>query len=193
LDKAKRFSIKKRLESSIKEHSESLEVFFRQGFGRGISGPVPNFEKHQAWAERVRAIITLNDNDRATRKAFGAFNFNADDPRNWGALLRLFAEMLEPEIDELVIGPKSAGAKKKWTFEKRMDLVLEIDRLRQNSPAKLSDPQACRRIIDPAKPMRVPQSKVEALVKQAVTGRRDWRRRAKNGAVELPAFLKKRK
>jgi hypothetical protein len=191
--KAKRASIKKRLESSIKEHSRPLEVFFRQGFGRGIRGPVPSFEKHRAWAERVRSILTFSDDDRATRKAFDAFDFDVDDPRNWGALLRVFAKILEPELDDLANGPKSAGAKLKWTFAKRVDLVLKIQGLRQNSPTKLPDHQACRRIIDPIKPMRVPEKKVVALVRQAVAGRREWRRRAKNGKAELPAFLKKGK
>lgn len=191
--KPQQISIKKRLQTSIKRHSLFVEVSFRKGFGRGISGPVPSFEDRTAWAQRVRRILSLSNSDRATKKAFDAFGFDADDPRNWGSLLRVFAEMLEPELDDLAIGPKSAGRKMEWSFERRKDLVLEIDRMRRTSSAKLTDHQACRKILDPKAPTRVLKSKVDALVKQAVTGRRHWRRRAENGFVELPAFLKKGK
>lgn len=192
--KANRISIKKRLQTSIKAHSTPVEVFFRKGLGKGISGPIPSFEDTRAWAERVQQILTIGRGDKATKKAFDTFGLDPVDPRNWASLLRALAEVLEPELDDLAAGSQTAGAKKDWTRDRRLELVRTIERVRQSSAMRLSDKQICKRLVEAKEsPALYRDSTVGALVRQAVAGRRQWRRLAERDSLELPAFLRKRK
>lgn len=188
--KTRRDSIKKRLRVLLKQHSRPAAVAARKGFGLGISGPVPSIEDPVAWASRVREILTLDGTDKAVKKAFETFDLDPGDPRNWVSILNYLARVLEPELEDLTVRRKR-GAKKKWTREVRFELVSEIERVRWVGDKRLTDPQACKRVANESDNPRIRGSKISALVKQAVSGRRQPTSRARGSGASR--VLTKRK
>ena len=76
--------------------------------------------------------------DEPSRRAFGTFGLDPDNPFDHQFLLRLLAWLLFPPR-------RQGGRKKQWDAAMRMELVQEVLRRRKADPA-LSRAGACRQI-----------------------------------------------
>ena len=112
-------------------------------FPPGIKEP-PNLDKPKVWADTARSALTLDPRDKALKKVFEKFSLDPDDPRSWRELVNVLVEVLAPELS---VERKRAGNKKKWTLERRIELVQAVDRIKRESSGKLSDEQACKKLI----------------------------------------------
>jgi hypothetical protein len=169
-------SVSARLQKAI---SKRTSIVYLPRKDAGIRGPLgPEF------------AFTLEARDKVLKIAFETFRLDPADPHSWRELLEALVEVLRPE---LLQKRKRAGNKKKWTIERRRELVEAIHRIQQDSSKKLNDLDACKKLLKTSDIPTHFRTTADALRKQVVTGRRQLTRVAHRKDEQLSPYLIGRK
>lgn len=197
----RRDSVAARLRKTIEEWN-SYDFRRRRNAALNRNGK-RDFLDESVWADVAREAFgppeaedniedeTLGDREeeKVLMDAFWRFNLDPADPRDWRALLDIFADVLAPELSALRAEYKRAGAPKKWNSVRRKQLAATVDKLKREARTKITDLEACKRLKKvPGNPPHIRYASAGALVRQVIEGRRLIRRPARR-TDDTPAPL----
>jgi hypothetical protein len=150
-------------------------------FATGLTGKPPNFDDQEVWANIARSAFVLRRGDTNLRRAFQSFQLDPRDPCDWRALLNVLVAAFGPAA---FAARKRAGAKRKWTGERRDQLLNLVEQIQRSGSTDISDEDACRILIGaPESPPHIQKSTVGGLIKQLEFARRRRANRALGDTV----------
>lgn len=175
-------SAETRLRNEIASRTSVGFLWQRKRFDIGITGTAPEFDDPEVWAIFARSAFTLRREDANLKRAFQSFKLNPRDPRDWRELLNVLVGVFGPAAFAV---RKKRGAKRKWTGERRNQLLHAVEEIKRNASGRILDEEACRDLIEASdSPPHIRSSKVTALVRQLGFARNRRANRALAGGLQ---------